>query len=582
MAEHMAWGMDLGTTNTGLAFWDGEQPRMLELPNISRRPESAEALEAPWMIPSAVHLIEELGWVDRLGQKPWIRRRALWGRAAHIGRQALDRNEGRIHPQFAMSFKRLLGRDPLQSAAKCKGKLVSTRDVVRHFLRELLIEVRESAGEKISELVVTSPVDAFERYRAEVRDLLGSVGVKKVRFLDEPVAAALGYGLSLREDRRVLIVDFGGGTLDLALIRLTAKGTQQGMAEVIAKAGRPIGGDLVDRWLLNHFCDVLGYELREDQAEESVWYRLMLREVCRVKEALLLKPTESFQMIPPEEHRRFEARLKGELDLSEVTRDMLTDVLSAQGLYNALEHCLNDVLTKGAARGLGEDAIDDVLMVGGSTLLPKVYDVFETRFGRQRVRAWQPFEAVTCGASAFAAGQFNQADHIVHDYAFRTHDLRTRQPQHTVIIPQGTRIPTPPDLWKRQLVPTCSLGEPETIFKLVICEIGRDHGSERRFVRDQRGDLHKLGGAPAATATITTAADATVPKQPETLAEIVVPLNESNPALGLLKPPHMPGDTAPRLEIAFGVNSERWLCATVRDLKTHKVLMQEEPVVRLI
>ncbi|CAN0584799.1 unnamed protein product, partial [Laminaria digitata] len=64
--------------------------------------------------------------------------------------------------------------------------------------------------------------------------------------------------------------------------------------------------------------------------------------------------------------------------------------------------------------------------------------------------------------------------------------------------------------------------------------------------------------------------------------ELVVPLNESNPTLGYLKPPHAPSDKRPRLEISFGVNADRWLCATVYDLFTKRYMMREEPVVRLL
>ncbi|NJK89408.1 MAG: hypothetical protein HC923_08365 [Myxococcales bacterium] len=63
---------------------------------------------------------------------------------------------------------------------------------------------------------------------------------------------------------------------------------------------------------------------------------------------------------------------------------------------------------------------------------------------------------------------------------------------------------------------------------------------------------------------------------------VVVPLNESNPALGYLRPPHQPDDKKPRLEIAFGVNADRWLCASVFDLRTRRYMMREEPVVRLL
>ena len=131
-----------------------------------------------------------------------------------------------------------------------------------------------------------------------------------------------------------------------------------------------------------------------------------------------------------------------------------------------------------------------------------------------------------------------------------------------MIVPRGTRFPTPPDLWKRQLVPTCSFGEPETLFKLLVCEIGAGDGGERRFTWDQAGSLHKVGGSDG--------------------ERVVVPLNESNPTLGYLRPPHAPSDHRPRLEIGFEVNGDRWLCATVLDLLTKKPLLKKEPVVRLL
>jgi hypothetical protein len=203
-------------------------------------------------------------------------------------------------------------------------------------------------------------------------------------------------------------------------------------------------------------------------------------------------------------------------------------------------------------------------MVGGSTLLPNVYPLFETRFGRARVRAWQPFEAVAYGGCVFAAGRVEPADFIVHDYALLTHDLRSKKPEHTVIVPRGTHFPSKADLWKRQLVPTCSLGEPERVFKLVICEIA-EAGASRRFAWDEAGQVHQIGG-----------------EEGKGAEPLVVKLNEANPALGRLDPPHPPHDTHPRLEVAFGVNSDRWLCATVLDLQTKRHLMREEPVVRLL
>ena len=566
------WALDLGTTNTGIARWSAKEdrPRLVELPEICRQPGGEDHLEAPLLVPTLTHVFDSLSFWGKVGSWPWVARRAFVGKQAFIGRRALEANQLRLAPCFARSFKPHLGRAPLRTVARARGRPVSARDVARMFLRELLVEIRETTGERIRDLVVTSPVEAFESYRAEVSHVLKGLGVHRVRFLDEPVAAAIGYGLTLRSSRVALVVDFGGGTLDCALVVLTARGVEEGRCEVLGKEGRPIGGHQVDRWLLRHFFDRLGYPLPEDLDDDSPSFstRSLLEETCRVKEGLFFRESEMFIPAAPDELARFEARIRDNGGTLTVTREDVIEVLRGEGLYDALEACIEGVLDQAKGRQVGAEDVEDVLMVGGSTLLPGVYPHFEARFGREKVRAWQPFEAVAYGAAAYAAGATRQSDFIVHDYAFVTHDIETHEKQYSVIVPHGTRFPTSTDFWKRQLVPTCSLGEPETMFKLVICEVARDHGTERRFVWDKNGTLHRVGGAKDAD------------KSAEEL--IVVPLNESNPTLGYLRPPHPPTDRRPRLEIAFGVNDERWLCATVYDLQTKRYMMREEPVVRLL
>jgi len=271
-----------------------------------------------------------------------------------------------------------------------------------------------------------------------------------------------------------------------------------------------------------------------------------------------------FYLLLFEEMYVFEACVRGDACILEVGRADIVKALTERGLYADLNTLCDEVLHAAAAAGIGADAIDDVLMVGGSTLLPEVHAQIAERFGRGRVRAWQPFEAVAYGASVFAADRFSQSDFIVHDYAFVTYDAATHEPQYTVIVPKGTRIPTPPDLWKKQLVPTCARGQPETTFVLVIHELGESEPDERRFAWDAGGQPHKLGG------------------ESGTSERVIVPLNAANPTFGTLKPPHLPSDREPRLEISFGVSSDRWLIATVVDLRARQTLMTEEPVVRLL
>lgn len=565
--------MDLGTTNTAISRWDSasERPRLIELSEICRQAGGDNHLEAPRLIPSASHVLEDISFWGRVAKWRLLSRRVFWGQHALIGRPALDANEGEVKPNFVRSFKTHLGHAPFRILARAGTQTFTTRDIARTYVRELFAEVKRTTGERIRELVVTTPVESFESYRAEVSQLLKRLGVRKIRFIDEPVAAALGYGLSLRNNRAVLVVDFGGGTLDLALVMMTAKDVQAGRCEVIAKEGRQIGGNLVDRWLLHEFCERLDFPLAEDAEEESTkfWYRLMLHEACRVKEQVFFKEKATFTLMPPEEMRSWDAQVRGTADSVEVTKTDLGEILEKNGLYKAFEDCIDGLSRQAQVQNIRLDDVEDVLMVGGSTLLPGVYKLFEERFGRGRVRAFQPFEAVAYGAAAFSADAFQQSDYIVHDYAFVTYDPKTNDRIYTTIVPRGTRFPTPPDFWKRRLIPTCSRGEPETVFKLVICEVGRQLEGERRFSWDKEGNLHKLGGDQSDGGTTQG-------------GNLIVPLNEASPTLGYLKPPHPPSERKPRLEISFGINADRWLSATVFDLQTKKMLMEDEPVVKLL
>jgi molecular chaperone DnaK (HSP70) len=564
------WGIDLGTTNTGVAGWDADrgQPQLVELPAVCRNPGGDDPLQAPRMVPTVVQLLERdrLRLLDRLGAWPPIAPLAFLGRVAEIGRPALERNQGIAHASFVPGFKQALMTEPVRPLARCGRRAVTARDAAAAFLRQLLAEVTRETGRRPRELVVTAPVVAFETYRAEVQAILRRLGAGRVRFVDEPVAAALGYGLSLARERTLLVIDIGGGTMHVVLVRLTPRGAAGGQAEVLAKQGSRLGGNAVDGWVLDELCREMGQPLDgddDDDEEALLWRRLLLAEACRVKEAVFFQESAEFLVVPPGALGTLGASPGARTAAAHgvrLTRDRLAQILTGNGFFKALEQCIALALDHAQ---LGTDAVEEVLLVGGSTLLPGVFALVEGRFGRSRLRAWQPFEAVALGAACFAADRVSALDFIVNDYAFVTHDGKTGAQQHTVIVPRGTRFPTPPDLWRRQLVPTCALGEPENIFKLLVCEIGRGDGGGRRLVFDAAGGLHQVGGDAAA-------------------AEVVVPLNAASPTLGTLDPPHSPRDRRPRLDVAFGVNADRWLVATVRDLLAGRELMREEPVVRLV
>jgi molecular chaperone DnaK (HSP70) len=111
-----SWALDLGTTNSGIACWDESQgkPRLIELSAVCRKVEAEDPLEAPRLVPSAVHFLDKPGFLDRLGSWPPLQKRFFVGRRALIGRQALERNTGVVHPSFVPTFKPGLSAESLR------------------------------------------------------------------------------------------------------------------------------------------------------------------------------------------------------------------------------------------------------------------------------------------------------------------------------------------------------------------------------------------------------------------------------------------------------------------------------------
>lgn len=282
VSHEAGWAIDLGTTNTGVARWDAaaDQPELVALEAICRRPAAADPLQAPRMVPSAVQLLEAPRLLDRLGAWPPLRRTMFLGRAAVIGRPALDGARGSARPSFVPTFKHAFAEDPLRVIGRVGQRGATARQVARAYLRELLATIKQVTGRRLRELTITVPVSAFETYRAGLQRIGRGLGVRRVRFVDEPVAAALGYGLSLAGERNVLVADLGGGTMHVALVRLAPGTAVAGGAQVLGKQVRPLGGNTVDGWVLEEFCRLVGWPLAgggEDVETLRFWRRLRWR-----------------------------------------------------------------------------------------------------------------------------------------------------------------------------------------------------------------------------------------------------------------------------------------------------------------
>ncbi|MGB7417401.1 MAG: Hsp70 family protein, partial [Thermosynechococcaceae cyanobacterium] len=253
----MSYAIDFGTSNTVITRWNPvtEKPEVISLSGISHR-----IAQNPDLIPSLVY-------VEQAAQGQVL-----------IGQQVCDRGLNlQTDPRFFRTFKRGIGSDIQGFLPELDGQTVSFEQVGRWFLVNLMQQLQSTNPDVSESLVLTVPVDSFETYRHWLGSVCQDLGVEQVRMLDEPTAAALGYGKADQET--LLVIDFGGGTLDLSLVQLGAesqsktkplgfilKWGEKNLAEtsnqrpttarVLAKAGQNLGGTDLDNWLMDHFAKV--------------------------------------------------------------------------------------------------------------------------------------------------------------------------------------------------------------------------------------------------------------------------------------------------------------------------------------
>jgi len=524
------WAIDLGTSNVTVCEDRSGRPHIVHLPELAR----AEPLTQTPVIPSCVCVLDPQG------------------EQVIIGEEALDYNWDGSASGFAMGFKLFLGQESQRPLARVEHSTFTAREVATFFLRELIRALEKQFQERIADLTIATPCGFFETYRAELQNIVrrlkrpsgwqrlvgfltGQPAGLTFRTVDEPVAAALGYGVDLRKEAVLVAFDFGAGSLEVAALRLPGgQIVETGQAQVLAKQSLRLGGDEVDQWILERFVP-------EHLRERPDFFYGLKWEAERVKLLASAGQEGTFT---------FRNQTYGSLDYHG-----LAELLAEQGLYLQVQGVLQRLLEElrtGYALEAGQ--IEEVLLEGGSTLLPGVRDVLNETFGREKVREWLPFESVARGACLFASGA-SVEDFIYHDYALRILDERTNTVEYELLIPRGTRYPTEDDFVTRYYAPGF---DGQTALNLFICEVGRVAGRPVEW-QDRPNGRYFV---------------------PRTAAEqaFCLCLNEGDEALPLIPPGR---GSSPRLRVTYSVNGDRWLCVTVHDLLRKTDLKVKEPVVRL-
>jgi molecular chaperone DnaK (HSP70) len=541
------WAIDLGTTNTLIAKWVGTHAVTIALEELV---DYEPAWQTP-LVPSAIYF-QDIG-------------RAIIGRPALAAREILHSSDLVALGPLARSFKKTLAQASQRPVAQLGSDSISARQCATTFLKELLHHTAQYERMRadpnrtlmqrlvgalrwwrregqVMDLTMTVPVESFEPYRAELAQISRKLGVSRFHTIDEPVAAALGYGIDLTEEKHLLVVDFGGGTLDLAVVRTNRTGpggreTRSGQrhATLLAARGLAYGGETIDSWIADFGCERL-------RAHQSALRPLLLSQAEAIKKDLSNKASVA-------DSSYFLLQGGGRI---EIKREEFLVMLEEQGLYKTLE-TLTEATLDDCKHQIHESQIDAVLLVGGSTLLPGVRDLFENLFGPQRVHYWEPFEAVVKGAAVYGAG-FSVDQIVHHDYAIRVYNDAQQRPEYERLVRRGTAYPTPNPFETRYYAVT----EHQQHFRLPICEVGYAGRMTIPWTRRMNGNEYWL------------------PSEAEE-SECVIALNEGD-ALKLVPPGS--GSQA-RLRIDFTIDQDRFLIATIHDLLKQRDLRTEDRVMKL-
>jgi molecular chaperone DnaK len=316
---------------------------------------------------------------------------------------------------------------------KMRDKVYSIPEVSAMVLQEMKMVAEDYLGEEINKVVVTVPAYFNDNQRQATKDAGAIAGLDVIRIINEPTSAALAYGFGKNIDRTVAVFDLGGGTFDISILEIASSG----VFKVLSTAGDTfLGGEDFDQrvidWLVEGFQHEHGIDLRQD--------RMALQ---RLKDAAEKAKCELSAVTETEVNLPFiisSARNEA-LHLQRLLTRATLEELSADLIDRTVQIC---ELTLGEA-GLDKDELEDIILVGGMTRMPKVQERVSKFFQRDPCKGVHPDEVVGLGASIQGAALVDDSpemDMVLLDVTPHTLGIMVVGGYFEELIPQNTTVPT--------------------------------------------------------------------------------------------------------------------------------------------